>query len=591
MHPSELRSKFEREGLAVDYGQPLLGLVPDLCTLLSNSVDAHPGSTALVCLHQPWDLVPEVVQGCSKDRHKEYLNWTYAQLQYVSDLFAAGLVSNGVSRGTAIAAFLYNDAAWAMTLWAAVKLACPFVPLSPQLLSSPQELQHVLEVAKVEAVLVSDEKMAASLERNASMMMPKLILKMTAHGSPRPGWTGIQTLLNASDCQNVQCARMSVTSIEDTALIIFTSGTTALPKGCAHSQKSLTAGIYNRAKAANFHSGSRSCIHSPLFHVSSITSTLGTWMAGGSVVHPADSFDAAAVLQAIELEKCTDFPATPSALRGLLKQFSLTPTDTSSLTSVQVSSTIVLSEDLNKARMILGVPKIHSFFGMSETLTVIATSQEQALAQYSTDVARVGTVCAEARLRICAPNSVGALRRGEVGELHLGGPQVIKGYLGGANDEAFYTDEEGSWLISGDQAMMDVKGEISILGRYKDIIITADGNISPTAIEAVLENEASLNVSPACPICLNLTNSHSGTSHWSKGRSRGRNPHCSLSGAGKRSDIYPQGKTSSGRETWSPVRTRATHKSCSAWLGRFPQDELGQSPEIGACCSSPTIHA
>ena len=68
-------------------------------------------------------------------------------------------------------------------------------------------------------------------------------------------------------------------------------------------------------------------------------------MAGGSVVHPADSFDAAAVLQAIELEKCKDFPATPSALRVLLKQFSLTPADTSFLKCVQVSSSIVPSED------------------------------------------------------------------------------------------------------------------------------------------------------------------------------------------------------------------------------------------------------
>ena len=77
----------------------------------------------------------------------------------------------------------------------------------PDAFESGRAAAHVLEIAKVEAVLVADQRMAASLEQKPSMLKPKLILKMSAHGSPQPGRMGIQTLFSASYCQHLQCPR------------------------------------------------------------------------------------------------------------------------------------------------------------------------------------------------------------------------------------------------------------------------------------------------------------------------------------------------------------------------------------------------
>ena len=93
---------------------------------------------------------------------------------------------------------------------------------------------------------------------------------------------------------------------------------------------------------------------------------------------------------------------------------------------------------------------------------------------------------AGAKLRICEPESRKVLRRGEVGELHLGGSGAIGGYMYGDN-KVFYDDENGHWIATGDQAKMDEDGTIYIMGRYKDIIIRGGENLSPALIENCLE--------------------------------------------------------------------------------------------------------
>lgn len=101
-----------------------------------------------------------------------------------------------------------------------------------------------------------------------------------------------------------------------------------------------------------------------------------------------------------------------------------------------------------------------------------------------------GPPCLGTRIRIVNLERSKIFKRGEPGELHLGCPQVIKGYLMSASTERFYEDDQGHWLKSGGQAIMNNKGQIFILGRYKDIIIQGGENITPALIEAVLGSES-----------------------------------------------------------------------------------------------------
>ena len=126
----------------------------------------------------------------------------------------------------------------------------------------------------------------------------------------------------------------------------------------------------------------------------------------------------------------------------------------------------------------------------------------------------VGKVLPGCRIRICAPASRDILKRNVAGELHIGGTAVITGYLDGADPEAFYTDEYGSWLRTGDQATIDENGVVSIHGRYKDLIIRGGENISPAKIEQCLGQIPGLFVSDSNPLSITTTHFSVGAGCW-----------------------------------------------------------------------------
>jgi len=103
------------------------------------------------------------------------------------------------------------------------------------------------------------------------------------------------------------------------------------------------------------------------------------------------------------------------------------------------------------------------------------------------DFVSVGKPIPSAKAKICALGSREPLNRGEEGELHVGGPQVISGYLDAGND-VFYLDGKDRWIITGDMALIDDYGAAHIIGRYRDTIIRGGKNISLTRIERCLGN-------------------------------------------------------------------------------------------------------
>ncbi|KAL9023109.1 MAG: hypothetical protein Q9180_008386, partial [Flavoplaca navasiana] len=108
----------------------------------------------------------------------------------------------------------------------------------------------------------------------------------------------------------------------------------------------------------------------------------------------------------------------------------------------------------------------------------------------------VGRMAPGAKAKICAPGSHSPVKRGVIGELHQGGATITDRYIGGGDDRSsFYTDKTGSWHISGDRAIMAETGEITVLGRYKDIINRAGENISPSVMERVLNDVADVHSS------------------------------------------------------------------------------------------------
>ncbi|KAL8687417.1 MAG: hypothetical protein Q9224_005159, partial [Gallowayella concinna] len=275
--------------------------------------------------------------------------------------------------------------------------------------------------------------------------------------------------------------------MDDPVLIVLTSGTTTLPKGCIHSN-STVASACERHKIIYWLDETRiSCNHMPLFHLAGVMESLWAWAHGGTVVYPNKSFDAHATLEAIDKERCTDMSLVSSMLCALTDHPVLPNTNTSSLQLIKFNANAVTGSVARASHEILHARTVTNAFGMTETscMTNVFAWKEGVCKDF--EPFPVGCIAPGAKVRICAPGSHHPVKRGVIGELHLGGSTIADGYIGGSDDGTkFYSDEAGIWHVSGDQAIMAATGEITVLGRYKDVINRAGENISPSVLERVL---------------------------------------------------------------------------------------------------------
>ncbi|KAI4224909.1 MAG: hypothetical protein L6R36_004309 [Xanthoria steineri] len=471
--------------LSEDNGPDISIPTHTLHQILARSALQLPKRTALVSCHQPRDWVSSL-QGSTQDRGKnDYLRWTYGELETASSTLASYLTQAGISKGEAIVVVVDSCAEWAVCFWAAARLACPFVPINPAIVGRAHEIKHVLSaLERIGALVAKDEFTVKLLAGNAPAEVRSSSLKLILGNVGMIGWTPFADALTMTALPKVPAAERAM---EDTVLIVLTSGTTALPKGCPHSN-STVASMCERHKIIYSLDETRiSCNHMPLFHLAGVMESLWAWAHGGTVVYPNKSFEARATLQAIDGERCTDMCLVPSMLRAMTDHPALSTVDTTSLQLIKLAANDVMGSDARACSEILHARRVTNAFGMSETSCMTDISAWKEGVFRDSEPFPVGRMAPGAKARICAPGSQTPINRGVVGELHQAGSTIIDRYIGGGDDRSsFYTDKAGLWHVSGDRAVMAETGEITVLGRYKDIINRAGENISPSVMERVL---------------------------------------------------------------------------------------------------------
>lgn len=470
---------------AEDHGQHIPQSTQTLCQILSQSARQHPDKLALVSCHQNHHLLPSLKLTTINDQ--DYLRWTYAQLEAASERLASSLVAHGLCKGTALVVVLHKCAEWAMCLWAAARLGCPFVPINPAVATRAHELQYMLKFLDIGALIVHDDLIVKQISMNAPLQVQGIGIRLVAGGCGETDWEASDDFLQIEDAPETEVEDQNM---DNTALILFTSGTTSMPKGCPHSNGTI-AGICHSA-ALNFEldENRKSCDVMPIFHLGGVIESLPIWAVGGTVVFPNKQFDAQSTLEAIEREKCTDMLLVPTMLHALSDDPAIFTGKTTSLLLVKLGGAALSVADVRSCHDILHVCQVTNSYGLTES-GFITGGVLPSIASKAYDALPSGRVAPGVRARICLPGSQVPLKRGKVGELHEGGITVISEYLGG-DKSGFYTDEVGLWHITGDQAIMAETGDISILGRYKDMIIRAGINISPATIEKVLDQVENL---------------------------------------------------------------------------------------------------
>jgi O-succinylbenzoic acid--CoA ligase len=382
--------------------------------------------------------------------------WNYAELNILVDQ-AANILNKYAKRGARIAAFLPNNLAYVCLVHAAARCGTILVPLNTRL--SNEELEWQLEHAQCSILVIDDA--AADRFENWETHDRKVIHSATLF-TGKPERSESADLLH--DGEEVQA-------------IVFTSGTTGKPKGAM-----LTfSNHFYSAVASGYRLGVLPediwlcCL--PLYHVGGLAVLLRSCLYG-TAVELHDGFDLATVSESLDRQPITLISLVPTMVQRLLR-YRAGRSWPSSLCHVLIGGSAVPPELIAECHD-LGIP-VSVTYGLTEAASQVATMTPR-------DVPRkpgsAGKPLLFTRVMILSEESR-PLAANEVGEIVVSGPIVMAGY---DRDAAATTRVlQKGWLHTGDIGMLDEDGDLWVLQRRDDVIISGGENIYPAEVEAVLQ--------------------------------------------------------------------------------------------------------
>lgn len=267
---------------------------------------------------------------------------------------------------------------------------------------------------------------------------------------------------------------------ENTAVIFYTSGTSANPKGVMLSHRNILSNIEGCIEPFGFNSEDIMLSPLPLFHVFAFTVTLALPMLiGASVIYMA-RFSGPKVLEHIEKDRVTFMLAVASMYRALLRSARSSDHDTGSLRLAVTGGEPVPLDVIKSFQETFNLPLIEGY-GLTECSPIVSVN--------SIDDYKFGTAGKPLpNLEVKVVDEDGSpLPANQDGEIWVKGPSVMKGYLNQPELTKETITSDG-WLKTGDIGRFDDEGFLKITGRKKDIIIISGENVSPVEIEDVISH-------------------------------------------------------------------------------------------------------
>jgi long-chain acyl-CoA synthetase len=397
---------------------------------------------------------------------------TYRQVDQASDRVAANLVAAGIEPGDRVALQLPNSPQFLISYFGILKAGAVVVPLNV-LLRAPEIAYHLEDSGAL--VLITWEGVLAEAAKGAEAAGNGVIFAV-GHAAGAAGAMPFERLLDGA----APAREMATRQPTDTAVIVYTSGTTGQPKGAelTHIQLYMNADIPGRLFDVQPDDIVVTVL--PLFHVFGLSSILDVCVRFGCTMSLVPRFAPAAVLGAIQRDRATIFEGVPTMFADLLSSPDLNRYDLSSLRVAISGGASIPAPVLDAFEQRFGVVILEGY-GMTETASTTTFNRSAAERRtYSVGKPIWGTQTQiwddEGHPLPPGPE--------HVGEIVTRGLHVMKGYLNRpeATAEAF----TGDWLHTGDLGYFDEDGFLFIVSRKKELIIRGGYNVYPSEIENVL---------------------------------------------------------------------------------------------------------
>ena len=407
-------------------------------------------------------------------------SWSFCRLDAVTDRISVRLHEMGVTRGTHVGIWSVNTPMWVALFLSLVKIGA--IPVLINTCYKEEEVKGIVNYAEAEILFygcryktMEYENIIAAIREDT----PKV-----KHYIPMNDFYNLHedgTLL--PDERTTAQSLQEMVRPEDTACMIFTSGTTSLPKGVMLSHYSLVNNSLAMVRGMHWEVGDRMCIAVPLFHCFGITAGIVSCVIGGMAMHLIPYFKTAKVWEAVLNAHCTILNGVPSMFLALIRKPEYASQKAENLKSGLIAGSPVTKEEFLEICSRFPHMHLQPSYGQTETSPCVTLTEWDEPCEIK--AVSAGKLLEHEQMRIADLSTGEALGTGEDGEIQVKGYHVMQGYyhLPQATSNAFTSD---GWLRTGDIGHLDEQGRLYITGRLKEIIIRAGENISPSEIEMVI---------------------------------------------------------------------------------------------------------
>ena len=427
---------------------------------------------------------------------------SYSRLAEQALAGARSLRAMGIERGDHVGIYLPTCSEFLRAMFSISLLGCVVVPINARY--RPEEIAYVAENADLKAIFTSNKfvenvdllgRLAEALpglkDNKSSKKLglkgfPDLRAVISLSGDVVSGFVNrddFDQLADGIDEDEVHIRRLQ-TRLGSPALMLYTSGTTAHPKGCLISHEAMVRSSIALARRYEIESTDKFWSPLPMFHIAAILPLVAIFDVGGSYV-TAEHFEAGAALQMLEREKVTvTYPCFWVIMGDLVQHPTFKDIDLGSIRLMNANFAVQPAMVAESMEAAMPDTVYVGTFGMTETAGTVTTgrvsdSREQRFT-------RLGEPMPGLEVKIISPETGEELAVGEQGECLIRGYSMFSEYYKSPEKTAEALDAEG-WFYSGDICSLDEDGQLMFHGRLKDMLKVGGENVAAAEIEACLQ--------------------------------------------------------------------------------------------------------
>ncbi|NHI92627.1 MAG: long-chain fatty acid--CoA ligase [Candidatus Lokiarchaeota archaeon] len=422
---------------------------------------------------------------------QQNLKYSYREVDYYSMKIASALEGIGVKKGDPVALMAKSCPEFVFAMWACIKLGAILVPINPLL--KKKEVNHILsDCGNVKTAIIHEDNFGLFKRSAKDLGLDDVVLIQQKGLDKSLEGANLHVFDELMKKNEPMTKKIVINMKDDIFCLLYTGGTTGLPKGVMLTHFNVLANINQLGSSADDYQvlideelGKYTFLNVlPLCHSFGIISTL-TYSTGGGMLIVLDKFDAGLILKLIEMYKVGNFSGVPTMYIMLAQHEDFHKRDLTSLSNV-ITAGAALAPAVAKKWQEIAKIEVRQGYGLTECSP---GTHLQPYKWFKWIPESIGIPIIDTDVKVVDPITLEELEPGQPGEFLIRGPQVMKGYWKKpeATASVLIKDKEGkTWLRTGDIGYMDENGVFYISGRTKEMIKYKGYRILPAEVEAGL---------------------------------------------------------------------------------------------------------